>query len=134
MDAAERYLFCADAFVIVYSITDRESFRQSRLLHEFIRREHRAHQVPIVLLGNKADIETQRVILRKEGRSLACDYGSSFYEISAAMGYSHITNIIYDLANTVQEIRKQLQKRNVMHSLLGKILTRRKSCCAEVIY
>ena len=40
----------------------------------------------IVLMGNKVDCATERVVATEEGRALAAQYGCPFFEGSAATG------------------------------------------------
>ena len=127
------YRHSADAFIIVYSITDEQSFGTARDLFKYIRQFHGNDKVPIVLLGNKTDVENQRSIPRKEGRSLAFDFSSDFHEVSAARGYSHVTYIFHELAKNVLRSRKQAQKTNLFQSVFDKIMSRRSSCSSFVI-
>merc|ERR1711941_12547 len=40
-------------------------------------------QIPMVLVGNKCDLEDQRVVLKSEGEQLAEQYKCPFFETSA---------------------------------------------------
>lgn len=61
---SERYLSWADAFLVVYSIDNAESFKscqpylQTLSLHNKTCRP----QVPIILLGNKLDMDRYRLV------------------------------------------------------------------------
>lgn len=50
------------AYVIVYSIADRGSFESASELRIQLRRAHRADHVPIILVGNKADLARCREV------------------------------------------------------------------------
>lgn len=52
----ERCLQTGDAFIIVYSITDRSSFLRASDLRIQLRRERQEDHTPIVLVGNKCDL------------------------------------------------------------------------------
>lgn len=36
----------------------------------------------MVVIGNKSDMESERAVLREEGRALAVDFGAEFLEVS----------------------------------------------------
>ena len=59
-----RYLKWADAFVIVYSITNRASFETAREYVENITRFLKQHSrdCPVALVGNKIDLERYRYV------------------------------------------------------------------------
>lgn len=58
----ERYLRWANAFLVVYSIDDRESFEGCRRYLDVLARHARGcqHESPVLLLGNKLDMEQYR--------------------------------------------------------------------------
>lgn len=58
----ERYLCWANAFLVVYSIDDRESFEGCRRYLDVLARHARGcqHESPVLLLGNKLDMEQYR--------------------------------------------------------------------------
>ncbi len=41
--------------------------------------------VPIILLGNKRDLEVGRQVNLKEGRTLALKFGCQFFEVSSTL-------------------------------------------------
>lgn len=45
-----------NAYVIVYSITDRSSFESASELRIQLRRIRQAENIPIILVGNKSDL------------------------------------------------------------------------------
>ena len=118
---SQKNLVSADAFLIVYSITDVESFQSARLLNQQIQEHSKACDRPTVLVGNKTDIEDQRAVTRKEGRLLAWQFSSRFHELSAAKGYSHITNVFYEAAKDVLDSRARVGKRKWLRNILRKL-------------
>ncbi len=62
------YFLGTDAAVVVYSVTDRESFvNVDGWLQAFQRVVPTMEQVPLILVSNKIDLEPQRTIERDEG-------------------------------------------------------------------
>ncbi|XP_065201842.1 ras-related and estrogen-regulated growth inhibitor-like [Planococcus citri] len=74
----------SDGCIIVYSITDRDSFNYALDTLENLHKMRSSIQIPITLLGNKADLEHLRKVDVKEGRNIAAQYGCQFYEASVA--------------------------------------------------
>lgn len=49
-----------EGFLLIYSITDRDSFDMIGAMHRQLLRVKDTESVPIVLVGNKCDLEYQR--------------------------------------------------------------------------
>nr|XP_005584922.1 PREDICTED: ras-related protein Rab-37 isoform X2 [Macaca fascicularis] len=75
----------AQALLLLYDITSKSSFDSIRAwlteIHEYAQRD-----VVIMLLGNKADMSSERVIRSEDGETLAREYGVPFLETSAKTG------------------------------------------------
>ncbi|WKY06078.1 hypothetical protein Q1695_006350 [Nippostrongylus brasiliensis] len=71
----------AQGFIIMYSITDRESFYEAADIFTVI--EQARGVVPIVLAGSKSDLHRKRRVTAFEGQVLARHIGCPFVEISA---------------------------------------------------
>uniref|UniRef100_A0A8C5IE29 small monomeric GTPase n=1 Tax=Junco hyemalis TaxID=40217 RepID=A0A8C5IE29_JUNHY len=78
-----RSIYWADGFVFVFSITDYESFRLLRPLHQHIRRIHPNANIPLLLMANKGDLLRARQVSSKEGLQLATELGGTYCEVSA---------------------------------------------------
>jgi GTPase KRas len=70
-------------FIIVYSITSRKSFDEINEFYEQILRVKDVDTFPMVLVGNKCDLETERNISKLEGKEMAEKMNSPFIEASA---------------------------------------------------
>lgn len=92
-----------EGFVLVYSITDRNSFLAASQYKTQIERVRRADDIPLILVGNKFDLENKRQVSTEEGQSLARQFGCPFFETSAAL--RHNVDDVY--LNLVREIRKR---------------------------
>ena len=70
-----------DGFVIVYDVTDKESFEAVNGYRDKI--NERRPNVPILLVGNKSDLSTKRKVSPEEGKEFAEEHNMLFAETSA---------------------------------------------------
>lgn len=68
--------------MLVYDITRRETFEHLTSWLEDCRK-YSSPNIVIILVGNKADLETDRQVTREEGESFAQKNGLHFIETSA---------------------------------------------------
>ncbi|XP_061676286.1 GTP-binding protein GEM [Syngnathoides biaculeatus] len=78
----------ADAFLLLYSITDRASFLRASELRIGLRRLRPAGRAPIILVGNKCDLVRRREVSTNEGRACAAVLDCKFIETSAAVQHN----------------------------------------------
>uniref|UniRef100_A0A8V0XMC5 small monomeric GTPase n=1 Tax=Gallus gallus TaxID=9031 RepID=A0A8V0XMC5_CHICK len=76
------YFRGAQGFVLVYDITNLDSFQGVTSWMKDIH-EKAGDEVDIVLLGNKCDKESERVVPKHKGEKLAWEHGIPFFETSA---------------------------------------------------
>ncbi|XP_030072526.1 GTP-binding protein GEM [Microcaecilia unicolor] len=77
-----------DAYLIVYSITDRASFEKASELRIQLRRARQTEDIPIILVGNKSDLVRCREVSVAEGRACAVVFDCKFIETSAAVQHN----------------------------------------------
>ncbi|XP_054718711.1 GTP-binding protein RAD-like [Uloborus diversus] len=75
----------SDAFLVVYSVTDRRTFSQARQILSQV--EQHAERKAVILVGNKTDLARLRMVTTEEGRSLAKERGCKFIETSVAINH-----------------------------------------------
>ncbi|CAO1420890.1 unnamed protein product [Diamesa hyperborea] len=80
-----------DAFVIVYSIADRNSFIEAADLLKQLTKLKLPSYYTTLLLGNKGDLDHSRLVSVSEGHELSFRYNSQFYEVSAAENYAGVS-------------------------------------------
>jgi len=70
-----------EGVILMYDITNKSSFKS---IPEWIESalEHKGENYPIIIIGNKIDLEEKRKITTEEGENLAKKYGLDFFEIS----------------------------------------------------
>jgi len=107
------YMKNGQGFVLVYSITAQSTFNDLQDLREQILRVKDTDNVPMVLVGNKCDLEDERVVGKDQGSNLAHSFGCTFLETSAKAKIN-VNDIFYDLVqqiNKVSPVGKQGNKR-----------------------
>ncbi|XP_038596709.1 GTP-binding protein RAD [Tachyglossus aculeatus] len=77
-----------DAYVIVYSVTDKVSFEKASELRIQLRRARQTEDIPIILVGNKSDLVRSREVSVDEGRACAVVFDCKFIETSAALHHN----------------------------------------------
>ncbi|XP_076453615.1 ras-related protein Rab-37-like isoform X7 [Babylonia areolata] len=75
----------AHALLLLYDVTNKASFDNIRAWLAEIN-EYAQEDVVIMLLGNKCDSTSERVIRKEDGERLAREYGVAFMETSAKTG------------------------------------------------
>ncbi|KAM4600644.1 GTP-binding protein GEM [Polymixia lowei] len=86
--AQEQCMQTGDAYLLLYSITDRASFLRASELRITLRRHRPAQHTPIILVGNKCDLVRRREVSVSEGRACAAVFDCKFIETSAAMQHN----------------------------------------------
>jgi Ras-related protein Rap-1B len=80
----ELYMKTGQGFLLVFSITSQSSLHELSELREQIIRIKDDENIPIVIVGNKSDLEEDRVISRSKAFSVSQSWGNApYYETSA---------------------------------------------------
>ena len=82
---AKNYFNSSDGFVILYDITNKESFQNVTSWISQIN-DIASKEVKFILFGNKNDLEESRIVSADEGTEMAEKYSMKFYETSALTG------------------------------------------------
>lgn len=112
MNACE-LLQWADGLLLVYSITDRNSFN-------YIRRTKADLQTdtPVQLVANKVDMVHLRQVSYDEGDILAKDFECRFCEVSAADHIDQVAEVFNDLCREVIASKRK-SKQSLLERMLG---------------
>ena len=94
------YMKNGQGFVLVYSITSQATFADLKELKEQILRVKDADKVPMVLAGNKCDLEDDRVVSTSQGQDLANQWGVTFLETSARKKIK-VDDVFFDLVRQI---------------------------------
>eukprot|EP00092_Neocalanus_flemingeri_P008208 GFUD01008850.1.p1 GENE.GFUD01008850.1~~GFUD01008850.1.p1 ORF type:complete len:204 (-),score=63.90 GFUD01008850.1:72-683(-) len=108
----DRYYSDMDGFVFVFSIIDKSSLADVQDRFDNVRRvrdtEGTGKLPPIILVGNKNDLEDQRVISTEEGQAMAREYGSEVLFIEAsAKGDINIEQIFQNIVREIKKAKSQ---------------------------
>ena len=77
------YMKTGQGFVLVYSIIAQSTYNDLDPIHDQIVRVRDTDDVPIIVVGNKCDLESQRIVSVDDGKALAEKYFADFLEVSA---------------------------------------------------
>ena len=72
----------ADGIILIYDITDNESFESSKYFYDDKIKSLCKKNIKKLLLGNKCDLKEKRVIIREQGLKFASENNYKFKEIS----------------------------------------------------
>lgn len=94
------YMKNGQGFVLVYSITAQSTFNDLMDLREQILRVKDTDDVPMILVGNKCDLEDERVVGKEQGLNLARQFNSAFTETSAKQKIN-VHEVFHDLVRQI---------------------------------
>ncbi|KAJ7721508.1 ras family-domain-containing protein [Mycena metata] len=98
----EQYMRTGEGFLLVYSVTSRDSFKEISTYHQQILRVKDQDAFPVIVVANKCDLEYERQVSMNEGRDLAKHFGCKHIETSAKLRI----NVDEAFNNLVREIRR----------------------------
>lgn len=79
----EQYMRTGEGFLLVYAINSRTSLEELQVFYEQIQRVKDVDNVPVLVVGNKSDLEIERQVSFEEGAAFAKSLGCPFLETSA---------------------------------------------------
>jgi Ras-related protein Rap-1A/Ras-related protein Rap-1B len=102
------YMKNGQGFILVFSITSQATFNDLMELRDQILRVKDSEKVPMVLVGNKCDLEDDRVVQKDQGTKLADQWGCSFFETSARKKIN-VDEVFFDL---VRQINRSMPEKD----------------------
>ncbi|KAL3982096.1 Ras-related protein Rap-1b [Acanthocheilonema viteae] len=116
------YMKNGQGFILVYSITAQTTFSDLTDLREQILRVKDTEEVPMILVGNKCDLEDERVVGKDQGSNLARSFNSAFLETSAKAKIN-VNEVFYDLVRQINRRHPEVSRRQAGSS----------TCCCSLM-
>jgi len=95
------YMKNGQGFILVYSIIAQSTFADLEDLKIQITRVKDRDDVPMVLVGNKCDLEAQRVIPTSSGEALARKFGDCGFVEASAKERLNVDKVFHDLIRLI---------------------------------
>ena len=129
----KNYYNGSDGFIILYDITNRESFNNVNNWVQQIK-DLAGDDLKCILFGNKSDLNKERVININEGKELATKFDFPFYEISAKEGTNiekGFNNIIMNILGDIETVKNRRRKNSstLKKPKKNEENKEKKSCC-----
>ncbi|XP_077992508.1 NF-kappa-B inhibitor-interacting Ras-like protein 2 [Glandiceps talaboti] len=105
-DLPKHYFSVGDGFLLIYSITSRESFRQIEILKKEIDKSRDKKEVTIVALGNKLDLDHEREIDLSTATAWAHKEKVRLFEVSVKDRRSVLEPLVYMASRMTQPSSK----------------------------
>ena len=113
-----------DGIILIYDVTNESSFKA---VPDWIQsaREKKGENYPMIILGNKIDLEDERKVKTEDGEELAQKYGLNFYEISNKENVN-IENAILTLVKKILVYIEQNGKKEINSLITTQTFKKRK--------
>ena len=90
-------------FIMVYSITDPASFDDLWGIHDKLLKSKDEDDVPVVLVGNKCDLEHERKVSKAEGEKMAEKFGNCKFLEASAKERINVEEIYFELVRIINK-------------------------------
>jgi GTPase KRas protein len=111
----EQYMRNGEGFLLVYSITSRQSFEEINTFYQQICRVKDRDVFPMVLIANKSDLEKDRQVSSHEGRDLARNFGCTFVETSAKQRVN-VDEAFFHVVRDIRRFNKEQEAKDSGHA------------------
>ena len=126
-NVTKSYFQSSHGLLVVYDITDKESFEKINFWMKNIK-ENAPENAKLILVGNKCDLANERQVSYEEGEKKASDYNIKFFESSAKEG-TNVKEFFFYLANEIYQDEKTKGKDNKKTVQLDSKKKGKKGCC-----
>ena len=122
-----------DGLILVYSIANKETFKNLDTWMNSVKNIADLSSKPVIILGNKCDLNENREVTYEEGENYAKNLGYHFYETSAKTGenvkeaFEDIFEQLYKIYEEEIEGSKEFKKSETI-SLNSKHYKKKKCC------
>nr|P38976.1 RecName: Full=Ras-like protein RAS2; Flags: Precursor [Hydra vulgaris]CAA50187.1 RAS2 protein [Hydra vulgaris]prf//2204244A ras 2 gene [Hydra vulgaris] len=101
----DEYMRTGEGFLLVFSVTDRSSFDEIPRFHTQILRVKDIEEFPMILVGNKSDLENERTVSTAEAQELGRKLKVSYLESSAKQRIN-VDAAFHDLVRAIRNANK----------------------------
>ncbi|XP_066121078.1 GTP-binding protein Di-Ras3 [Saccopteryx bilineata] len=116
------------AFVLVYSVTKKQTLEELKPFYELIReiKGRNLRKYPIVLVGNKCDDSRRRELSAKDGAAYAMEWNCAFLETSAKsdVNVQELFHLLLNPGKKPSIFRQPVQKISQMSKIAEKLLNK----------
>ena len=126
-NVTKSYFQSSHGLLVVYDITDRESFEKIKFWMENIK-NNAPENAKLILVGNKCDLANERKVTIEDGENKARNYNIKFFESSAKDG-TNVNELFFYLANEIYQDDKTKEKDNKNPLKLNTKKKKKKGCC-----
>ena len=84
----DMWISFGEGFLLVFAINDAESFELLKAKHERVLKGKHGVKCPILLVGNKQDLENERKVSHADAKQLADSWGIEYIETSAKTNFN----------------------------------------------
>ena len=122
-----------DGLILVYSIANKETFKNLDTWMNSVKNIADLSSKPVIILGNKCDLNENRQVTYEEGENYAKNLGYHFYETSAKTGenvkeaFDDIFEQLYKIYEEEIEGSKEFKKSETIS--LNSKHHKKKKCC-----
>ena len=105
----------ADGIILVYDVTNEETFKQ---IHQWIEdiQKNKLQRTKVFLVGNKIDDEEKRVVQKETAETFAKEQEFEYFETSAKVG-TGIEEMFAKISEQLYKIKKEYRDTDEEHSL-----------------
>ena len=126
-NVTKSYFQSSHGLLVVYDITDKESFDKIKFWIENIK-NNAPENAKLILVGNKCDLANERKVTIEDGENKARNYNIKFFESSAKDG-TNVNELFFYLANEIYQNDKTKEKDNKKTMQLDSKKKEKKGCC-----
>ncbi len=110
----DQYVRDGDGFILVYSIIEKESFAEILEFRELIvqskNKDKTDTSVPIILVGNKSDLQASREVATQDAKKLSEEWKVPFLETSAKTG-ENVEQVFHTIVQKIRTSRAPRRKK-----------------------
>ena len=110
----------ADAILLMFDITEEESFKTISKWVESVN-QVKGKDFPIIMIGNKCDLEEKRKIKKEDGEKKAESFGFHYFETSNKTGINIEEPVNYLVSKVLERKSDQASERSIISQNSAKL-------------